>query len=172
VNNPLEVRQRRSRDDAIKSDREAVEDCTAENLLRHLATSQAVDNVAEHQVVIRALGSEIRQSNRTDRSFAVLLFGLNGLAQINDRYGLETGSRALFRLASMFNHFCRFMDTAALYEDGIFLIVLPETGLKGADKVALRIREGLANDREDPLISVSVGIAVYPENGKVLSVPI
>lgn len=34
--------------------------------------------------------------------------------------------------------------------------------------MALRIREGLANDREEPLISVSVAIALYPEDGRVL----
>jgi diguanylate cyclase (GGDEF)-like protein len=168
MNNPLEGRERRSRDDAIKGEGEEIADRTADNLLRHLATSQALDGVAEYQAVIQALGSEIRRSNRTQRSFAVLLFGLNGMAQINERYGLETGNRALFRLASMFDHFCRSMDTAVRYQDGGFLIVLPETGLKGADQVALRIREGLANDREEPLISVSVGIAVYPENGKVV----
>ena len=33
-----------------------------------------------------------------------------------------------------------------------------------------RICERLTNDREEPLLSVSVGIAVYPEDGRAIEI--
>jgi diguanylate cyclase (GGDEF)-like protein len=48
------------------------------------------------------LGIEIKRSDRTGRAFALLLFDLNGMKQINDRYGHLTGNRALCRLADVF----------------------------------------------------------------------
>ena len=46
--------------------------------------------------------------------------------------------------------------------------ILPESGADAAETVERRICERLSADREAPLISVSVGIAVYPEDGKTL----
>jgi diguanylate cyclase (GGDEF)-like protein len=49
-----------------------------------------------------------------------------------------------------------------------FALVLPETNGKAANGVALRICESLANDDKGPKVSVSVGVAVYPENGETI----
>ena len=43
-----------------------------------------------------------------------------------------------------------------------------ETGAHEADAVGRRICERLSNDREEPLLSVSVGIVVYPEDGTTI----
>ena len=45
---------------------------------------------------------------------------------------------------------------------------MPETGAKYAALVGLRIGERLADDREEPRLSVSVGVAVYPEDGTTI----
>jgi len=47
-------------------------------------------------------------------------------------------------------------------------VVLPETTAKGAEQIAARIRERVAKDGEAPAISVSVGIAVFPEDGETI----
>jgi diguanylate cyclase (GGDEF)-like protein len=78
------------------------------------------------------------------------------------------GNRALCRLADIFRFSCRSIDTAARYGGDEFAIILPETGAKEADAVGRRICERLAHDREEPRLSVSVGIAVYPEDGTTI----
>ncbi|MGC1583090.1 MAG: GGDEF domain-containing protein, partial [Candidatus Acidiferrales bacterium] len=83
----------------------------------------------------------------------------------NDNHGHLTGNRALCRLADIFRFCCRSIDTPARYGGDEFAIILPETGATEADAVKRRICERLSNDREKPLLSVSVGSAVYPENG-------
>ena len=46
--------------------------------------------------------------------------------------------------------------------------MLPETKTSAANEVARRICECLANDDKGPKVSVSVGVAVYPENGETI----
>ena len=145
------------------------EDVTAqrasEDHLRHLAETDALTGLANYRRLSETLGSEIKRSDRTARAFAVLIFDLNGMKRINDSHGHLAGNRALCRLADIFRFSCRSIDTAARYGGDEFAIILPETGAKEADAVGRRICERLALDREEPRLSVSVGIAVYPEDG-------
>jgi GGDEF domain-containing protein len=48
-------------------------------------------------------------------------------------------------------------------------VVLPESEDEGAQNAAWRIQEHVANNREEPRISVSVGAAVYPRDGETIS---
>jgi diguanylate cyclase (GGDEF)-like protein len=90
------------------------------------------------------------------------------MKRINDSYGHSAGNRALCRLADIFRFSCRSIDMAARYGGDEFSIILPETGAKEAGAVGRRICERLSNDREKPLLSVSVGVAVYPEDGTTI----
>ena len=58
------------------------------------------------------------------------------------------------------------MDTPARYGGDEFAVVLPETDAGQAQQIATRICERLAADGESPPISVSVGAAVFPEDGE------
>jgi two-component system, cell cycle response regulator len=137
----------------------------AEDRLRHLAATDALTGLANYRRLSEAVESEIKRSERTARAFAVLIFDLNGMKRINDQHGHPAGNCALCRLADIFRSSCRSIDTAARYGGDEFAIVLPETGAKEADAVGRRICERLSNDHEEPRLSMSVGVAVYPEDG-------
>ena len=149
-----------------------VEDVTAQRAsddhLRHLAATDALTGLANYRRLSETLETEIKRSDRTARAFAVLLFDLNGMKRINDSHGHLAGNRALCRLADIFRSSCRSIDTAARYGGDEFAIILPETGAKEADAVGRRICEHLSNEREEPLLSASVGMAVYPEDGTTI----
>ena len=148
------------------------EDVTAqrasEDHLRHLAATDALTGLANYRKLSETLESEIRRSERTERAFAVLVFDLDGMKRINDSDGHLAGNRALCRLADILRFSCRSIDTAARYGGDEFAIVLPESNGKEADSVGRRICDRLSIDREEPLLSVSVGIAVYPEDGTTI----
>ena len=136
-----------------------------EEKVRQLAVSDALTGLPNYRRLVEALDAEVKRFSRSARPFAVLLLDLDRLKQINDKYGHLVGSRALCRVADVLRVHCREVDTPARYGGDEFAIVLPETGREAALQVARRIAERLASDTETPKLSVSIGAAVYPENG-------
>jgi diguanylate cyclase (GGDEF)-like protein/PAS domain S-box-containing protein len=136
-----------------------------EDHLRWQAARDPLTGLANYRCLTEVIDTEIKRSERTGREFALLLFDLDGLKQINDRYGHTTGSQALCRVADALS-FCRDIDTAARYGGDEFAVVLPETGASAAYQVARRITEGVANDGTGPRLSVSIGVAIYPYDGE------
>jgi diguanylate cyclase (GGDEF)-like protein/PAS domain S-box-containing protein len=139
-----------------------------EDSLRDKATKDSLTGLANYRQLIDVLDSEIKRSARTARQFSLLLFDLDHLKQINDRYGHVTGNRALCRLADALCVSCRDIDTAARFGGDEFALVLPETEAEAAKIVAHRICSILASDGRDPTLSVSVGAAIYPQDGQAI----
>jgi diguanylate cyclase (GGDEF)-like protein len=143
----------------------ATERRRAEEQIRNLAVTDSLTNLANYRKLVDVLDTEIRRFGRTGRTFAVLLLDLDGLKKINDIHGHLAGSRALCRLADILRVYCRDIDTAARYGGDEFALVIPEAGPVEAQQVAQRIRARIADDTEEPRISVSIGAAVYPHDG-------
>ena len=139
-----------------------------EDHLRHQASSDSLTGLANYRHLVDVLDSEIKRSSRTNREFAMLFFDLDGLKRINDRHGHMVGSQALCRLADVLCSCCRDIDTPARFGGDEFALVLPETNAEAANRVAQRICESVASDGKGPNISVSVGLAVYPQDGETI----
>ena len=133
--------------------------------ISRLAISDSLTGLANHRQLLDVLEGEIQRSRRTGRRFAVLLFDLDGLKKINDKYGHLTGSGAIKRVGVALRSGSRAIDTPARYGGDEFALVLPEAGKQEAEQAALRICDRIMRDGGDPFISVSVGHAVYPEDG-------
>jgi len=136
-----------------------------EDHLRRQAASDPLTGLANYRRLVDVLALEIKRSERTRRTFAVLLFDLDSLKRINDDYGHVTGSQALCRVADVLSFCCRNIDTAARFGGDEFALVLPETNAEAAHLVAQRICESVANDGKGPKITISVGAAIYPQGG-------
>jgi diguanylate cyclase (GGDEF)-like protein len=134
--------------------------------LRHLAVTDPLTGIANYRQLIDRLQAEIERSQRTARSFAVLFLDLDGLKKINDRHGHLVGNRALCRVVKVLRLSCRAIDTPARFGGDEFALVLPETDEAAARQVGGRISELLARDSDTPSITVSLGVAIYPRNGK------
>lgn len=133
-----------------------------------LAVTDPLTGLGNYRCLLQVLDAEVKRFDRTGRPFAVLLLDLDELKKVNDRYGHIVGSRALCRLGDVLCFHCRAIDTAARYGGDEFAVVLPETTAVAARIVASRIREQLAMDNEQPLLSVSIGVADYPEGGQTI----
>jgi len=141
---------------------------TLEEQLRHQASSDSLTGLANHRRLFEVLQAELYRSQRTGREFSLVLLDLDGLKHINDRYSHQAGDRALCRLAQILKDCCRSVDTAARHGGDEFAVVLPETGIVAAALVARRICELLGRDAEEPVLSVSVGIAGYPKDADAI----
>ena len=137
----------------------------AEQWLRALSTSDPLTGLGNYRLLVEVLEREINRSQRTARSFALLLIDLDGLKAINDRYGHLVGSRALCRIAEVLRRSCRAVDTAARFGGDEFAVALPETDENAAQHLAERIAAGVVGLEETPRLSVSIGVAIYPRDG-------
>jgi diguanylate cyclase (GGDEF)-like protein len=133
--------------------------------VRHRAISDSLTGLANYRRFIEALQSELERSGRTNRSFSVLLMDLDKLKEINDRYGHQTGTRAISRVAEVLRQHCRTVDTAARYGGDEFSLLLPETSEAAARRVASRIKQHLESATEEPKLTVSIGVATHPQSG-------
>jgi diguanylate cyclase (GGDEF)-like protein len=132
------------------------------------ATTDPLTGLANYRRFVDAFDAEVERSRRTGRSFALVLFDLDHLKKTNDTHGHLTGTRALCRVGNTMQVHCRAIDTAVRYGGDEFALVLPETKKEGAYQVASRIALQVAGDGEQPPISVSFGVAVYPDDGETM----
>jgi diguanylate cyclase (GGDEF)-like protein len=133
--------------------------------VRSLAVSDPLTGLANYRRLIAVIETELDRSRRTQRPFSIVLLDMDGLKTINDRYGHLVGSRSLVRLAKILRNHSRAIDTPARYGGDEFALVLPEAPHEIASRVSSRIRERLASEVEEPGLSVSAGIAAFPEDG-------
>lgn len=146
----VEVRQRR------RSEKEA----------RSLAVSDPLTGVGNYRRLVDALEAEIQRAERIERAFAFVLMDLDELKKINDVHGHLVGTRALCRVADILRLNSRRIDTIARYGGDEFAVILPETESEGGRRFAERIASRLAEDGEAPPISISFGVATWPNDAR------
>jgi diguanylate cyclase (GGDEF)-like protein len=133
--------------------------------VRSMAVTDPLTGLANYRRLLAVIESELDRSRRTHRPFSIVLLDMDGLKTINDRFGHLVGSRSLVRLAKILKNHSRAIDTPARYGGDEFALVLPEAPKEIASRVSTRIRERLSMENEEPQLSVSAGIASYPEDG-------
>lgn len=122
-------------------------------------------NVREFQ---RRLDKEAERSDRTGAPLSILMVDVDYLKQVNDTYGHMTGDQLLCDMAKALLAELRVIDTVARYGGEEFGILLPETGSERARAVAERLRQRIEQLRHDGVpepVTVSIGIASYPDHG-------
>ena len=113
------------------------------------------------------------QALRYNRAASVLMIDSDNLKMVNDTYGHEAGNRLLRMITRLVQAELRYTDVLARYGGDEFIVLLPETPVKGAAEVAGRIRDAIAGA---PLelggaqvkCTVSIGIAGHPADGNTL----
>lgn len=136
--------------------------------IHRLALTDPVTGLGNYRRLVDSLKTEMQRTGRTGRPFALLLFDLDGLKKINDEFGHQVGTQALCRAADGLRFHTRAIDTSARHGGDEFALVLPETTNQGAREVMTRVCDRVANDRQQPTISLSAGLAIYPLDGNTV----
>jgi len=112
-------------------------------------------------------------ASRKESPFGIIMLDLDHFKEFNDLYGHEVGDRILRHFSKTVTRAMREANLAARYGGEEFIVVLPDTGAKGCHLVAERIRKAVekmvvpsGTDKPLPKITVSLGIAVYPDHAK------
>jgi len=115
----------------------------------------------------------VAQALRYNRAATVLMIDSDNLKSVNDSYGHEAGNQMLRRLARLVLAELRYTDVLARYGGDEFIVLLPETPVKGAQDVAERIRDAIGSaplelDGKRVACTVSIGLAALPGDGSTL----
>ena len=155
-------------------DRDITERKRAEAALEHLATHDTLTGLINRNVIEKRIADEIHRARRYHHSFSVFIIDIDHFKKVNDNYGHQTGDTVLQSFAKILDSSVRETDYAARYGGEEFVVLLPETALPEATKLAQQLRKRIAAhsiplaDNDVLKISVSIGIALFPEHGDSL----
>ncbi|UCF30576.1 MAG: diguanylate cyclase [bacterium] len=152
--------------------------CTAlENALLYsqakvLTITDDLTNVYNYRYLNNILDRELLRAQRLNSSMSVLFLDLDSFKKVNDRHGHLVGSKILIELAGILKEAVRKVDAVARYGGDEYIVVLTDTSADGAMIVAERIRQMiedytfLEQEKYSIKLTVSVGVAAYPEHAK------
>jgi diguanylate cyclase (GGDEF)-like protein/PAS domain S-box-containing protein len=138
----------------------------SEEEILYQSRHDALTNLANYREFMDKLEREVQRAERSHRPFTILLLDLDELKRINDLWGHLTGNRALRRLATVISEECRSTDLPARFGSDEFAVVLIDSDEGMAHHVAQRIQNRLRADQEQPSLGVSIGIGIYPDDGR------
>ena len=127
--------------------------------LAELAETDALTNLLNPRGFAARLRSEIKRSKRYREPLSLLFLDLDGLKEINDRYGHRAGSEALRGVAGVIRAELRESDTGARWGGDEFTIIAPNTTKAAALLFADRIRTRIAQHPAEWPMTASIGIA-------------
>ncbi len=142
----------------------------AESDIRFLAHHDVLTGLPNRASFSRTLEAEIAHARRHEQTFAVLGLDLDRFKEVNDLFGHPAGDLLLQRVGKALTAAVDGRGMAARLGGDEFAILLTDIGSPNrAGEVAEQIFEAFANangsDISGPVISASVGIALYPDDG-------
>jgi diguanylate cyclase (GGDEF)-like protein len=110
-----------------------------EEELREAATQDAVTRLHNQRYFLELFELEYNRGARYERSLAVLLCGVDGLARGKQEKGTEISDAVLREVATAFRGSLRYFDVIGRYGSDIVAVLLPEAGGQVAARVAERL---------------------------------
>jgi len=151
----------------------ALENLRLAQNVEKLAGTDDLTQVYNYRFLKSALRREIKRAGRYHQDLSLLMIDVDNLKNYNDRHGHLRGSFLLREMAGLFTAHVRSWDLVAKYGGDEFTVILPQTDLAGARTVAERLRIAV-EEHTFPLahqgqITVSIGLASFPEDGQTTS---
>ena len=138
-----------------------------------LACTDGLTGLYNHMQFKKSFVDEVSRATRYNKPLSIILFDIDDFKKFNDTYGHPNGDIVLQEMATMLHELLRDCDTIYRYGGEEFVVLLPETALQEAIRVAERIR--IFVETESPRfltgitkthgVTVSVGVASVPEDG-------
>ena len=129
-----------------------------------MAITDGLTNLANRKQLDTVLAEELPRAQRHGRHLSLLMIDIDHFKKINDTYGHLTGDSVLRGLAQALQKRLRPNDKLARYGGEEFCLVLPETSLSSAVRIAEDLRGIVANqafaaEGQEIHVTVSMGLA-------------
>jgi diguanylate cyclase (GGDEF)-like protein/PAS domain S-box-containing protein len=146
---------------AIKED--VTERKQMEANLERLATTDSLTGALNRHKLTATADRELERARRYNHPLSIIMLDIDRFKQINDQYGHTVGDFAIRRTAQTLLENLRGIDCLGRYGGDEFVIILPETDVTEAEKVAERIRltferQSIQCGNQVMRISISMGL--------------
>lgn len=139
-----------------------------EKAIEYYKNSSIIDeltNIYNRRYIIESLKKEKAFADRTGEKFSLALIDIDNFKEVNDKYGHEVGDKVLEMVAYEIQNSVREADIVGRWGGDEFIVILRNTDIEKAKKVAERIKEQVKNIKVNSInLSVSIGLTEY--NGR------
>ncbi len=142
-----------------------------EALLTYQANYDGLTGLPNRMLALDRLQQALVKADRDRKQVALIFLDLDHFKNINDTLGHDAGDRLLTLTAQRLQSCLRASDTVARLGGDEFLLILP--GLDNlhhveivVSKILDTISDPLVLNAEEIMVSVSAGIAIYPNDSK------
>jgi len=148
----------------------AIENALKYQQAENSATTDYLTGLPNARSLFLQLDRELARCKRDNSSLTVMVSDMDGFKQINDRFGHLEGNRVLRLFAQALKDTCREYDYVARMGGDEFVVIAPglatDAATKKAEQMRVLARQAGAEVCGEELLSLSVGRANYPEDGK------
>jgi diguanylate cyclase (GGDEF)-like protein len=135
--------------------------------MRRWALTDPLTGAANRRGLGERIDYEVTRHARENRRFTVVMIDLDGFKLVNDRFGHHAGDELLRDVAASLRDAVRDQDTVARLGGDEFCVLAPETDRAGGAYLADRVRDSVRRVTTGlDTLSASVGVAVWPDDGK------
>jgi len=145
---------------------------TEQQAILHQATHDALTGLANRTLLVDNLEQALAMAQRYGYLVGLMLMDLDGFKAVNDTYGHDVGDQLLIAVSRRLEAFLRKTDTICRQGGDEFILLLPkapdlEALMALAERIQAEVRQPYTNvhGSEVVRISVSIGIARWPEHG-------
>jgi diguanylate cyclase (GGDEF)-like protein/PAS domain S-box-containing protein len=139
--------------------------------LRDQSIRDPLTGLFNRRFMEESLNRELLRAARKRHSVALLFLDLDNFKHFNDAFGHDAGDLVLRSIADLFRRFFRSDDVCCRYGGEEFALILPESTAEYAAVRANELRDEIKSlnlqykDRTLGKVSVSIGVAAFPEHG-------
>jgi len=134
---------------------------------RVMAALDPLTGVANRRSLIAALDRDVARAVRMREPIALMMVDIDHFKDVNDQYGHPAGDQVLCNVVQVLRQRVRAQDLVGRYGGEEFMVVLPDTGLAGAEQLARELCKAVEVSRcqveglEGQGISVTVSIGLF-----------
>jgi len=152
--------------------KDLTEELAAQKRIEQLAYSDALTGLPNKLLLSQRVGFALRMAERHGSQFGVFFLDLDHFKNINDSMGHVFGDRVLVEVAERIKRCLRDADTLCRLGGDDFVIFVQEMDARGAEVLAHRILDLMAQafmiEETSFSVGCSIGIALYPADGRSL----
>ncbi|HIP43626.1 MAG TPA: diguanylate cyclase [Aquifex aeolicus] len=132
-----------------------------------MALTDSLTKLYNRRIFIEVAEKELSRASKFGDSFSIILLDIDNFKKINDTYGHDVGDIVLRTVAEVLKKNVRKMDMVVRWGGEEFIVMLPNTNLKNAVKVAEKLRKLIERTKmklpsgEVINITVSVGVSSF-----------